>query len=318
MKRNGFISSALLYGLLALFLVVMIGTLAVLGNRKLAMDKIKENALIKIQTDYAQRQNIVALFDGNQPFQGNTWYDLTSNNHNGTKSGSVTYNNEERSVNLNRSTITANMSDVDPLNSSGITISTVIRVPSKNATNQIIGLWNFKGGIFANIGPIPSLSVNSSRVDAANFCYDNSQYHPAISNDELPFGVAPPTGQRPNPECVNVNLNGSFAFGKYMQLTVTMINNKNITVYINGKMVGHTAPQSPMNFKSPTQTLIIGQNAFDTASTNVYTENGNLVSVSLQPVNFEGSIRNFMIYNKAINAEDEKQNYQINKVLYGL
>ena len=54
MKRNGFISSALLYGLLALFLVVMIGTLAVLGNRKLAMDKIKENALIKIQTDYAK------------------------------------------------------------------------------------------------------------------------------------------------------------------------------------------------------------------------------------------------------------------------
>ncbi len=45
MKKNGFLSSALLYGMLALFLIVITSTLAVLGTRKLAMDKLKEKAL---------------------------------------------------------------------------------------------------------------------------------------------------------------------------------------------------------------------------------------------------------------------------------
>ena len=47
MQKNGFISSALLYGMLTLFLVVMMGTLAVLGNRKMAMDKLKAERIDK-------------------------------------------------------------------------------------------------------------------------------------------------------------------------------------------------------------------------------------------------------------------------------
>jgi len=61
MKPNGFISSALLYGMLALFLVIMTSTLAILGNQKLGMDKIKENALNGIQYGYAKIENIYAL-----------------------------------------------------------------------------------------------------------------------------------------------------------------------------------------------------------------------------------------------------------------
>ncbi len=45
MKRNGFITSALLYGLLALFLVLMLGSLAILGNRKNSMDVLRKAAL---------------------------------------------------------------------------------------------------------------------------------------------------------------------------------------------------------------------------------------------------------------------------------
>ena len=45
MKKNGFITSALLYGILALFLVLMLSSLAVLANRKMSMDTLKEAAL---------------------------------------------------------------------------------------------------------------------------------------------------------------------------------------------------------------------------------------------------------------------------------
>ena len=45
MKKNGFITSALLYGILALFLILMLGSLAILANRKMSMDNLKEAAL---------------------------------------------------------------------------------------------------------------------------------------------------------------------------------------------------------------------------------------------------------------------------------
>ena len=45
MNEKGFIASALLYGMLALFLVIMISTLYVFANNKLGMDRLKEKAL---------------------------------------------------------------------------------------------------------------------------------------------------------------------------------------------------------------------------------------------------------------------------------
>ena len=46
--KNGFIASSLLYGMLALFLVLMISTLYIFGNNKISMDKLKETALDKV------------------------------------------------------------------------------------------------------------------------------------------------------------------------------------------------------------------------------------------------------------------------------
>ena len=45
MNKKAFITSALLYGILSLFLLLILGTVTVLSNRKLANDKIKESAL---------------------------------------------------------------------------------------------------------------------------------------------------------------------------------------------------------------------------------------------------------------------------------
>ena len=50
MNKKGFITSALLYGILSLFLILILGTVSILGNRKLSNDKIKESALDDVQT----------------------------------------------------------------------------------------------------------------------------------------------------------------------------------------------------------------------------------------------------------------------------
>ena len=44
MKQDGFIASALLYGILALFLVLMTNTLYIFSANKVSMDKMKEKA----------------------------------------------------------------------------------------------------------------------------------------------------------------------------------------------------------------------------------------------------------------------------------
>lgn len=84
MKKNGFISSALLYGMLALFLVIMTSTLAILANKKLGMDKIKENALNNIQYGYSKMENIYALYDGFQSPDKDKWKDQSGNSHDAT------------------------------------------------------------------------------------------------------------------------------------------------------------------------------------------------------------------------------------------
>lgn len=49
MNKKGFVTSALLYGVLSLFLVLILGTVAIVGNRKITSDKIKQSALDDVQ-----------------------------------------------------------------------------------------------------------------------------------------------------------------------------------------------------------------------------------------------------------------------------
>ena len=50
MKKNGFVTSALLYGILSLFLLLILGSLTVMTNRKLTDDQIRRSALDDVQT----------------------------------------------------------------------------------------------------------------------------------------------------------------------------------------------------------------------------------------------------------------------------
>ena len=49
MNKKGFVTSALLYGILSLFLVLIMGTVAIVGNRKITNDKVKQSALDDVQ-----------------------------------------------------------------------------------------------------------------------------------------------------------------------------------------------------------------------------------------------------------------------------
>lgn len=49
MNKKGFVTSALLYGILSLFFVLILGTLSIISNRKLASDRLKESALVDVQ-----------------------------------------------------------------------------------------------------------------------------------------------------------------------------------------------------------------------------------------------------------------------------
>jgi len=49
MRKKGFVTSALLYGILSLYIVLVVGTVSIIGNRKLANDKIKQSALDDVQ-----------------------------------------------------------------------------------------------------------------------------------------------------------------------------------------------------------------------------------------------------------------------------
>ena len=58
MNQKGFIASALLYGMLALFLVIMISTLLVMANNKMSMDRLKQEALSKVGTPMEETSSL--------------------------------------------------------------------------------------------------------------------------------------------------------------------------------------------------------------------------------------------------------------------
>lgn len=49
MNKKGFVTSALLYGILSLFIILILGTISIVANRKLTLDKIKQSALDDVQ-----------------------------------------------------------------------------------------------------------------------------------------------------------------------------------------------------------------------------------------------------------------------------
>ena len=94
MKKNGFITSALLYGMLALFLVLMLGSLAILSSRKLSMDKLKQASIAdtKAGDEEVETESALAYDYINQYVNyNNGGYIYRGNNPNNY----ITFNGEE-------------------------------------------------------------------------------------------------------------------------------------------------------------------------------------------------------------------------------
>lgn len=93
MKKNGFITSALLYGMLALFLVLMLGSLAILSNRKLSMDKLKQASIADTKVKEAEIEEPKLAYDYINQYvsYNNGGYIYRGNNPNNY----ITFNGEE-------------------------------------------------------------------------------------------------------------------------------------------------------------------------------------------------------------------------------
>lgn len=227
MKQNGFISSALLYGMLALFLVIMTSTLAILGNQKLGMDKLKENALNGIQYGYAKIENIYALYDGFQAPSKNKWKDQSGNNHDATLVNFPTNSYANRHLNFNGSSyLNTGFSQTDL--GDEITFSVVIKFTN---TSGVRGLWGYynptsKEGLYAQ--------TENNNIDICYYVKDQS-----------------------NPLCIKI---GKEFFANYLnktvQLTVVMKSEEGIELYINNIPYDNISSDKEMNLNA--NNLIIG------------------------------------------------------------
>lgn len=284
MKQDGFISSALLYGMLALFLVIVTSTLALLGNQKLGMDKLKEHALNSIQYGYAKTENISALYDGFQSPNFKTtpvkWKDQSGNNHDATLTSFPNNSYSNRHLTFNGTSYLDTGIKQEDLGK-GITISTVLKISN---INENTGLWGFHdngSGIYAEI-----------KNKKINVCYY--------------------VKTNPNPLCVEVgneyymsNLNS-----KIFQLTVVMdgeepneedktndIDNRGIDVYVNN--VSYDRIDTTLEINPHSGNLIIGK------ATSAETA-------------FKGDIYNITIYNTALDYNEVMKNFEANRQRYNI
>lgn len=261
MKQNGFISSALLYGMLALFLVIMTSTLAILGNQKLGMDKIKENALNGIQYGYAKIENIYALYDGFQAPTKNKWKDQSGNNHDATLVNFPTnaYSSRHLIFNGTSSYLDTGISQTDL--GDNITFSIVINIKNTSGTKGLWGYYNqsLKEGIYAQ--------TNNNNMNVCYYEKNNS-----------------------NPLCIDI---GTEFFSNYLnkviQLTVVMKSEEGIELYINNIPYDDISSTKEMNASA--EHLMIGKSS----ATNTQLFQGDLYNFTIYntALDYDDVMKNF-------------------------
>ncbi len=228
MDKKGFISSSLLYGILALFLILMLSTLAILGNRKLSMDKLKEHALTTVETGYASSGNILAIYDGFQKPTDNNWPDQSGNGYN-----ALLYNLSETDHSLDHLNINSN-SYIDTGFSQGvlgqnITLSTVMKITHLSEGQ---GLWGYYD---ENQAGLMAEAIKIGNNLAVKFCY---------------------YGTDKNQVCTNINADQ--LLNKKIQITVVIQGNQGIYLYING--ISRDSETNTSSFSPKTDySFVIGQ-----------------------------------------------------------
>lgn len=207
MKRNGFISSALLYSLLALFLVIMLSTIAILGNRKLSLDKLKENAVNSVSSGYSSASSIYAIYDGYQtPTVSNSkviWKDVSNNGHDAIVND---YDNNYNAFNRYlafQNGLNVNTGIKQSSLGSEFTITTVLELVYDSG-----GIWGYYGG---NSGVYAR--ATSTGIDVCYYTSDG------------------------NTSCKSISNSSKQVFGKKIELTAVYQSDNGVYVYLNGVSV---------------------------------------------------------------------------------
>ena len=278
MNKKGFISSALLYGMLALFLVIMMTTLAILGNRKLSMDKLKQEALNQIRFNYANINDVYALYDGFQAPNNAVWKDQSGNNHDARL-----YMFDDNSY-IGRHLVFSGNSYIDTgikqSNLKGkITIQTVLKITDLEAATGLWGFYNAAegNGIYAEIGPL--YGGNPENGNTINFCY---------------YTVSK------NQNCVSI-MEDYFTnnyLNKLVEITVVINSGVGMDVYLNGNLYKTSPNEEEINPRE--DHLMIGK-SFASGTTL-----------------FKGELYNYTIYNAALSAEDVMKNFATNAEKYNI
>ena len=299
MKKNGFIASALLYSILALFLVLIMSTLAILGNRKLGMDKIKSDASNTVRFEYSQMGSIYSIYDGFQkPVTKDgktTWKDQSGNGRDATLTN-VTYSNRHLVFNGNGS-VNTNINQSSLGNQ--FTLQTILNVKNVVSTSESIGLWGWydassKQGIFAEIGTIPGDTTNTKAFNLCAYTSVDTSV-PSCVNVGLEFLHA---GQLVHITFVITNENINYDISDATITEPVVAVRKGIDVYINGTHYDRLDIDSAFTVK-PFSTLILGQSSNNSQK-------------------FNGDLYNFTIYNKALTYEEVTKNFNADKIKYNI
>lgn len=142
MKKNGFVTSALLYGILSLFLLLILGTISIIGSRKLTNDKIKQSALDDVQDLKTDRSCFTIVEDTikGYNFEKCTKTVFIPNDSEVTKIGNGAFSNTDSSESheLKNVTIYSNITTIDAdafEGQDGITF--ILKNPNSGIINSI-------------------------------------------------------------------------------------------------------------------------------------------------------------------------------------
>lgn len=292
--NRGFISSALLYGILVIFLVIMLSTIAILGSRKLSIDKLKENALENSDESYSANNNVYAWYDtgiapktidenkyswtdqngkSNATIYGENIYDITSN---------------PKKINLNNSYIDTGIKLVDIAPS--FTISMVI---SLEESGIIIGGYD---GVSSGV---------KLYYDKENKTFD------ACYGGQLSAGVNTFT-------CLTTEIDSKFSSNSLFKITLVIDDTNGISFYINGEQYydkgGNDSSVAGGKFKAGDFNLIVGTNV-DSDKQEIL-EYIDISDNKVEEQRVGGNLLSLIVYNKALTSNEIKNNFEVDSKKY--
>lgn len=228
MNNKGFVASALLYGILVLFLTIVMMTMSVLGNRKLTMDKLKDKALNEAESSYSSISNLKYNYEY-QNLRNNDWKNSVSSSGDLTLNGMANHQTKDNFISL-KGSFEGNI----PLNAqNGFTFSMFFRLPNNSS------------GTLLNIDSNLTVEYSSGNIDIVSG--DNVVTIDSI-DDKIP------------------NSNSSSIYGQVISLTIVCqrAGSENIIYYyINGNRNDNYGTITASFSATKNPKFIIGNSSFN-------------------------------------------------------